>query len=72
MDSIVTIENEIKKAKERRKSLIMIAMDGRSQRYVSEKTNIDETKLSRWINSEATLEDSELKSLTAYLGVDFK
>ena len=72
MDSIVEIDNQIKKAKIIRRELILIAMDGRSQRFVAEKTGIDETKLSRWINAEATLEDCELEKITNYLGVDFK
>lgn len=72
MDSILEIDSQIREAKIKRKNLILEAMDGRSQRYVAEKVGMDETKLSRWINSEATLEEEELKKLSNYLGVDFK
>lgn len=71
MQSFVDIDNTIKMAKERRKELILNAMDGRSQRYVAEKVLIDETKFSRWINSEATLEQDELKRISDYLGTNF-
>jgi hypothetical protein len=70
--SFVELNSQIEEAKKKKRAIIVNAMDGRSQRYVAEKTFIDETKLSRWINSEATLENDELKRLTKYLGVDFK
>lgn len=72
MDSILEIDNVIEEAKKKRKTLILEAMDGRSQRYVADKSAIDETKLSRWINSEAALEPAELKRLSKVLGVTFK
>ena len=72
MESLIEIQNQIEEAKKKRKTIILNAFDGRSQRYVADKSGIDETKLSRWVNSEAILEPSEMKRLIKYLGVDFK
>lgn len=72
MDSINKIDSQIEIAKKRRKELILVALDGRTQRHISEKTGIDETKLSKWVNGLGGLEDSEVDNLEKYLGVDFK
>lgn len=72
MDSLAAIESQIQEAKQKRRKLILDAMDGRTQRSLSEKTGIHETKLSKWINGIGELEDSELEKLSNALGVDFK
>lgn len=72
MDTFTEIDNQIKEAKEKRKILILEAMDGRTQRFLSEKTGINETTLSKWINGLGELETAELKKLTQILGKDFK
>ena len=75
MDSvtpIAKIDLQIEEARKKRKKLILIAMDGRTQKSIAEKTGIDETKLSKWVNGFAELEDSELDKLSNVTGVDFK
>lgn len=73
MDSFIEIDSQLKEVQERRKEMILTAMDGRSQRYIATKTGIEETKLSRWINGLTdSLETSEVKKITKFLGVDFK
>lgn len=72
MDSLSVIESQITKAQEKRRKIIIEAMDGRTQRAISEKTGIHETKLSKWINGIGELEPFELDKLSSYLGVDFK
>lgn len=72
MDSLIKIDSQIEAAKKKRKELILQALDGRTQRHISDKTGIDETKLSKWVNGLGGLEESEIKSLENYLGVDFK
>ena len=72
MDSLAVIETQIQKAKEKRRKLILDAMDGRTQRSISEKTGIHETKISKWVNGIGDLEDIELEKLSNVLGVDFK
>jgi transcriptional regulator with XRE-family HTH domain len=72
MDSFTAINNQIKEAKEKREQLIRLAMDGRTQRSISEKTGIHETKLSKWINGLGDLEASDLEKITHITGVSFK
>lgn len=75
MDSVTPIDEidlQIQEARKRRKKLILIAMDGRTQKSISAKTGIDETKLSKWVNGFAELEDNELDSLSNVTGADFK
>lgn len=72
MDSIVDIDDRIRKAKDKRKQLILAAMDGRTQKFIATKTGIDEPRLSKWINGFGLLEDNELDKLKQTLGVDFK
>lgn len=71
MDSFAGIDNEIKEARERRKQLILVAMDGRTQKFIADKTGIDEPRLSKWINGLGGLEETEVKKITKVLGVDF-
>jgi len=72
MESIAEIDREIQGAKEKRKQLILIAMDGRTQKFIADKTGIDEPRLSQWINGLRILESNELQRITDILGVDFK
>ena len=72
MDSIAAIDRKIQEAKDKRRKLIIEAMDGRTQKYISDKTGIDEPRLSQWINGLRILEDSELEKISNALGVDFK
>lgn len=72
MDSLTVIENKISEAKKKRREIIIEAMDGRTQRAISEKTGIHETKLSKWINGFGELEPNEMDKLSSYLGVNFK
>jgi transcriptional regulator with XRE-family HTH domain len=65
------IVTQIQEAIEKRKRLILDAMDGRTQRHVAEKTGIDETKLSKWINGFGSLDQKELNSFNKFLGKDF-
>lgn len=66
------IEKEIKSAKDKRKELIVSAFDGRTQRYISEKTGIEETKISKWINGAGEISDEEISLIEKMLGVEFK
>jgi transcriptional regulator with XRE-family HTH domain len=66
------IDFQIKEAKQKRKKLILVAMDGRTQKSIAAKTGIDETKLSKWVNGIAELEEAELIELSRVTGVDFK
>lgn len=72
MQSFTEVEAEIEAAKNKRKQLILEAMDGRTQKSISDKTGIDQTKLSKWINGFASLEEKEIKLLQDALGTDFK
>lgn len=72
MDSVVEIDGQIKEARERRRQLILLAMDGRTQKYIADKTGIDEPRLSKWINGLGGLEKTEVQKITKVLGVDFK
>lgn len=72
MDSLTVLESQIKKAVEKKRKIILEAMDGRTQRSISEKTGIHETKLSKWINGFGELEEAELIELSRVTGVDFK
>lgn len=72
MDSIVEINTQITEARKRRKQLILLAMDGRTQKSIADKTDIDEPRLSKWINGLGELENTELTKLENILGVDFK
>lgn len=66
------IEKQLHEAKEKRKKLITEAMDGRTQRYISSKTGINETKLSKWINGFEDLDPQDLAKITELTGVSFK
>jgi len=72
MESIAEIDKEIQEAKEKRKQLILTAMDGRTQKFIADKAGIDEPRLSQWINGLRILEPHELQRITDILGVDFK
>lgn len=72
MDSLMELESKIKKAKIKRRELILEAMDGRTQKYIAQKAGILEPKLSKWINGYEELEEAELEKLSNVLGVDFK
>jgi|GEM_PF-3471213 len=72
MDSLEKIDSQIEAAKKKRKEIILLALDGRTQSHISDKTGINETKLSKWINGLGGLEDSEINNLEKYLGVDLK
>lgn len=72
MESVVDIDTQIKEARERRKQLILLAMDGRTQKYIADKTGIDEPRLSKWINGLGGLETKEVKKITSVLGVNFQ
>lgn len=71
MNSLSDIEKQLAEAKEKRRNLILEAMDGRTQRSISEKTGINETKISKWINGIGELSAYELHQLSKYLGVEF-
>lgn len=71
MDSFTEIQNQIEEAKEKRRELILLAMDGRTQRYVAEKSGVEETRLSKWINGFGNLENDELKKINHTLGTNF-
>lgn len=72
MDALTKVNNEIEAAKEKRRKLIVEAFDGRTQKFISEKTGVDEIKLSRWVNGFGILNDAELKALKEFTGVDLK
>lgn len=72
MDSFVEIESEISLAIEKRRQLILTAMDGRTQRDISKKTGIEETILSKWVNGIGKLEEYQLDKLSEVLKTDFK
>lgn len=72
MNSLAVIETQIQEAKEKRRKLILDAMDGRTQRSISAKTGINETKLSKWINGFEDLNSEDLEKITQLTGVDFK
>lgn len=72
MDSITGITKEIEVAKKKRKQLILVAMDGRTQKSISEKTGIEESKLSKWVNGYGELEETEIEKLSKVTGADFK
>jgi hypothetical protein len=72
MDSLKEIDHQLQEAKENRRKLIRKAMDGRTQRYISIKTGINETKLSKWINGFEDLDAQDLLKITKLTGVDFK
>lgn len=75
MDAATPIDKiylQIQEARKKRKKLILEAMDGRTQKSIAAKTGIDETKLSKWVNGFAELEDKELEKLSNIVGVDLK
>jgi hypothetical protein len=72
MDSLTEIDIQLKEAKDKRRKLILEAMDGRTQRSISAKTGINETKLSKWINGFEDLSPEDLEKITQLTGVDFK
>lgn len=72
MDSLTEIDIQLKEAKDKRRKLILEAMDGRTQRSISAKTGINETKLSKWINGFEDLSSEDLEKITQLTGVDFK
>ena len=51
MDTLSEIDRQLKAAKEKKRKLILDAMDGRTQSYISGKTGINQTKLSKWIKA---------------------
>lgn len=68
MDSFSVIETQLQKVVEKRKTIILKAMDGRTQRALAEKTGIDETLISKWINGLLIFEQPELEKIDAALG----
>lgn len=72
MDSVIEIDSQIKEARDRRKQLILLAMDGRTQKSIADKTGIDEPRISKWINGLGGLKTDEVEKITNVLGVDFK
>lgn len=72
MESLTEIDSQLKEAKEKRRKLILEAMDGRTQSSISVKTGINQTKLSKWINGFEDLEQEDLDKITHLTGVDFK
>lgn len=71
METLAEIESVLKEAKEKKRELILKAIDGRTQRAVSKQTGIEETKLSRWINGEIELEAKELASFNKQYRTNF-
>lgn len=72
MNSLSKIEDTFQSAKIKRKEFIVASFDGRTQKFLAEKTGIDEIKLSRWVNGTADLEETEMASLEKVLGVEYK
>lgn len=72
MESLTEIDSQLKEAKEKRRKLILEAMDGRTQSSICAKTGINSTKLSKWINGFEDLEQEDLYKITQLTGVDFK
>lgn len=72
MTTFSVLDNKANEIKEKRKELIITSFGGRPQSYISKQTGIEPVKLNKWVNNSGSLEDSELESLSKYLGVDFK
>lgn len=72
MTSLSKIEKEIKTAKDKRRDIIVSAFDGRTQRSISERTGIEETKISKWINGVGELTETEIAAIENLTGVEFK
>ena len=72
MNTLSDINDNFKEVKEQRRKAIVACFDGRTQRFLSEKTGIDETKLSKWVNGISELEETEVTLLETFLGVEFK
>ena len=72
MDSLVNFDSQLEDLKNRRKEAIIKAFEGRTQQYVAKNTNIDATKLNKWISGIGNLEETEVTELEKFLGVDLK
>lgn len=72
MESLISVDQEFEEVKKRRREAIIKAFDGRTQQFLAKQLSIDATKLNKWISGLGGLEESEIKSLEDYLGVDFK
>lgn len=72
MDSISEINNKLTEVKDKRRQLILSVLDGRTQKSISDKTGIEEPRLSKWINGVGELPAHELHTLSKLLGVEFK
>lgn len=71
METLVEINNQIEKVVAKKKKLFDDALDGRSQRWLSEKTGITETRLSKCIAGVLTFEQDELNLINDALGASF-
>jgi DNA-binding transcriptional regulator YdaS (Cro superfamily) len=71
METLAQIESVLKEAKQKKRELILKAIDGRTQRAVALRTGIEETKLSRWINGDIELDAKELSSFNKQYKTNF-
>lgn len=69
---LIKIDKQFDDLKKKRRDAIIAAFDGRTQQHIARATEIDATKLNKWVSGLANLEDVELSNLESYLGVDFK
>lgn len=67
MDALTKIDSQIRVAVEKKKKLITDILDGRTQRWLSDKTGIEETRISRWINGGFILEEWEVEKIESTL-----
>ena len=72
MNTLSKIDDTFQEAKAKRKEAIVASVEGRTQRFLSEKTGIAETRLSKWVNGIAELEEEEITTFEKLLGVEYK